>query len=285
MKKLFLSHRVLWTIIASVLLTSAATAQVKYKLTRMPDNATYMVSLVSEATWLFPQNVTTTAQVSLRLPNNTHFIAGRITSLVPDTRWIDNSYLEKPTGDANSNYILISQQNVGTKALTFEAGKELPLFTFQNIGTTCFGSVELADNNSEAVKSVVANGLNVGQHISTLGAGGEAYTGNIDGGKVLCQGTTSTLDADAPLSITRGFPIPASTDLTIEWQLATDKLDNLQLIVTNALGETLLSQNLTPSKGLQTTKVDVKSWAEGVCFFRLTSKQGVSKVKSFVVVH
>lgn len=279
MKKLFLS------IIASVLLTSAATAQVKYKLTRMPDNATYMVSLVSDATWLFPQNVTTTAQVSLRLPNNTHFIAGRITSLVPDTRWVDNSYLEKPTGDANSNYILISQQNVGTKALSFEAGKELPLFTFQNIGTTCFGSVELANNNSEAVKSVVANGLNVGQHISTLGAGGEAYTGNVDGGRVVCQGTTSTLDADTPLSITRGFPIPASTDLNIEWQLATDKLDNLKLTVTNALGETLLSQSLIPTKGLQTTKVDVKSWAEGVYFFRLTSKQGISKAKSFVVVH
>jgi hypothetical protein len=280
MKKLILS------LIASAALTSAVTAQVKYKLTRLPDNATYMVSMMSDATWMFPQNVTTTAQVSLRLPSNSHFIAGHITSLVPETRWIDNSYLERPVGDANANYILFGLQNIGTQAFTFESGREVPLFTFQNIGTTCFGSIELTDNSKSETNAVVAGGYNIGQHIATLGAQGEAFTGNVEGSRVVCQGTsTGTTDLEGPLSISKGFPIPASTDLTVECQINNAKLENLKLEVTNALGETMATKDLKATSGIQQSKFDVSNWAEGVYFFRLIGSTGVSKVKTFAVVH
>ena len=226
----------------------------------MSDNTTYMVSLVSDATWTFLNNVTTTAQVSMRLAPNAHFIAERITSLVPDTKWIDNSYLERPTGDVQSNYIPFALQSVGTKALTFEAGRELPLFTFQNIGTSCFGSIELTNNNSATTKSVVANGHNIGQHIATLGAGGESFVSNMDSGSVLCQGTaTSTVETEPLFNITKAYPIPTPVELTIEWQLADTKLDNFQLIVTNVLGETLLVRDLRPSKGVQAAKIGVEA--------------------------
>ena len=280
MKKLILS------LIASAALTSAITAQVKFKLTRMNDNQSYMVSMVSDATWMFPQNVTTTAQVSLRLPSNAHFIAGDITSLVPETRWVDNSYLEKPVGDASSNYILFGLQNIGTPAFSYEAGKELPLFTFRNIGTTCFGSIELTDNSLETTNAVVLGGYNIGQHIGTVGAQGEAFTSNMANSRVVCQGTTTgAQDLDAPLSISKGFPIPASTDLTVEWQLNNPKLENLKLEVTNAVGQVVETKALAQGTGLQTTKFEVKDWAEGVYFFRLTSNAGVSSPKSFVVAH
>jgi hypothetical protein len=273
------------TIIAFAALTSVLSAQVKYKLTRMTDNATYMVSMVPDATWMFPQNVTTTAQVSLRLPSNSHFIAGHITSLVPETRWIDNSYLERPVGDANANYILFGLQNIGTQAFSYEAGKELPLFTFQNIGTTCFGSIELTDNSKPETNAVVAGGYNVGQHIATLGAQGEAFTGNVEGSRVVCQGTsTGTSDLEGPLSISKGFPIPASTELTIEYQINNAKLENLKLEVTNVLGETITTQDVKATNGVQQAKFDVSTWAEGVYFFRLTSKKGVSKAKSFSII-
>ncbi len=280
MKKITLS------IAALALLTTVATAQVKYKLTRMADNLTYMVSIVPDATWLFPQNVTTTAQVGLRVPKSAHFIAGRITSLVADTKWVDNSYLETPTGDANNNYVLFSLQTIGTKAFTFDNGRELPLFSFQNIGTTCFGSIELVDNSAEVTKNVVAGGFNVGQHITTLGAAGEAFTGLVEGGKVQCQGTTSTQDLDkAPLSITNVYPTPASTEVNLEWQLADTKMSNLDLIITNAIGETIYTQPLTPSKGFEKRTIDVRTYAEGMYFLRLKSDVGVSKTKTFVVMH
>jgi hypothetical protein len=273
------------TLSAIALLSSISEAQVKYKLTRLPDNLTYQVSLVSEATWLFPQNVTTTAQVTLRLPSNAHFIAGRIKSLVPETNWSDNVYLESPKGDKNNTYVSFNLQSVGTKAFTFEAGKELPLFTFQNIGTSCFGSLELVDNNSDITKAIVKGGYNVGQHISTLGANGEAFSG-LGENKVACQGTTTVQDLEnSPLSITKAFPIPASSELNVEWQVADPSDDDVQLQVQNILGENIVTIPLKNTKLMQTTKIDVRNWAEGVYSFRLVSGNKVSKGKNFAVVH
>jgi hypothetical protein len=270
---------------AIALISTIAEAQVKYKLTRLPDNLTYQVSLVSEATWSFPQNVTTTAQVTLRLPSNAHFIAGRIKSLVPETNWSDNVYLESPKGDKNNTYVSFNLQSMGTKAFTFEAGKELPLFTFQNIGTSCFGSLELVDNNSDITKAVVKGGYNVEQHISTLGANGEAFSGLIEN-KVACQGTTTVQDLEnSPLSITKAFPIPASSELNVEWQVADPSVDNVQLQVQNILGENIVTIPLKNTKTMQTTKIDVRNWAEGVFSFRLVSGNRVSKAKNFAVVH
>lgn len=280
MKKLILS------IIATAALTTAANAQVKYKLTRMADNITYVVSLVPDATWTFPQNVVPTAQVAMRLPSDAHFIAGHITSLVADTKWLDNAYVETPVGDKNSNYVLFNLQTVGTKALTFESGRELPLFSFQNIGTSCFGGIELVNNNSAATKSVVANGFNIGQHISTLGAGGEAFTGIEGTGNAQCPNVTPSQDLDnTPLSIARAFPSPANQELNIEWQLTDSQLKQLTLEVTNALGEMVYNIGLTPSKALQTQSIDVKEWAQGMYFLRLSSDKNVSRTKAFVVMH
>ena len=279
--------KLMFSIAIASLLSSVMTAQVKYKITRQADNITYIVSLVPDATWLFPQNVTTTAQVAVKLPNSAHFIAGRITSLVADTKWVDNAYIETPVGDANSNYVLFNLQTMGTKALSFESGRELPLFSFQNIGTSCFGQVELVDNNSATTKAVVAGGFNVGQHIATLGAQGEAYTGIEGSGKALCAGVVSGSQDlnDTPLSITRAFPTPANIELYVEWQLADANVKQLKLDVTNTLGETVYSIGLTPSKTLQKQQLDVKTYAEGMYFLRLTSDTGVSKTKTFVVMH
>lgn len=266
-------------------MTTFLHAQVKYKLTRLSDNITYQISLVSEATWAFPKNVTTTAQVTFRIPSNAHFIAGRIKSLVPETTWTDNAYLDKPNGDKNYNYITFNLQTIGTKALTFEAGKELPLFTFQNIGTSCFGTLELVDNNAASTKAVVAGGYNVGQHISTLGANGEAFSGLADS-KVECQGVTSVKDLEnSPLSISKAFPVPASTEINIEWQISDTKVEDVQLVVQNVLGETITTIHLKNTKTIQTTKIDVHQWAEGVYNFRLISGKKVSKGKTFAVIH
>jgi hypothetical protein len=273
-------------IMAATLFASAAMAQVKYKLTRQADNQTYMVSMVPEVTWTFPKSITLNAQVAVKVPASAHFIAGRITSLVAETRWLDNAYVEKPNGDKNSNYVLFNLQTQGTKDFTFDNSREVPLFTFQNIGTTCFGNLELVDNTAATTKAVVASGFNVTQSFATMGADGEAFAGIVGNSQVGCSGTTSVQDgADAPLSILKAFPIPAKTDLTVQWQLADEKVENLKLEVTNELGQVVSIQGLTAAKGIQTTEIDVQDWAEGVYFFRLVSKNGASKAQSFVVMH
>jgi Secretion system C-terminal sorting domain len=271
---------------AAALFSNTALAQVKYKLTRLADNQTYQVGMIPDVTWSYPMNVTLTAQVGIKVPASAHFIAGRITNLVQNTRWLDNTYIEKPDGDKNNTYVLFNLQTQGTKALTFNNSEEVPLFTFQNIGTSCFGTIELVDNNNNATKSVVANGFNVGQSFTTMGANGEAYTGNAGTTTVGCPNSTSAQDLEnTPLSIARVFPAPASTELTVEFKLEDDKLEKLNLEVSNATGQVVFTEKLTVSKSLQTQKLTVKSWAEGMYYLRLVSEKGVSKTKTFVVVH
>jgi Secretion system C-terminal sorting domain len=266
-------------------ISSAVQAQIQYKLTRLPDNVTYMVSILPQTTWTFPQNVVTTAQVTVRVPVNARFIAGRIASLVPETRWTDNAYLEHPVGDASHNYITFNLQTIGTKAFTFETGRELPLFTFQNIGNSCFGTMELVDNQSIATKSVVAGGYNIGQHIGTLGAGGEAFVNNVNIG-VNCESATKNEDLNANLfKIAKIYPVPATTELSVEWQ-GTDKMaENVYLIVHNVLGEVVFKQNVKNTKTLQINKIDVSKWIDGMYTLQLQSQKNVSVARTFVVYH
>jgi hypothetical protein len=278
MKKIILSLIVFATF-------SSVNAQIQYKLTRLPDNVTYMVSIVPQATWSFPKNVVTTAQVTVRVPVNSRFIAGRITTLVPTTQWMDNAYLEHPVGDVTHNYITFNLQTIGTKAFTFESGRELPLFTFQNIGTSCFGTMELVDNQSVTTKAVIAGGYNVGQHIGTLGAGGEAFLNNINA-IVNCENGTKNEDLNAGIfKITKLYPVPAQSELQVEWQASDKMAENVYLIVHNVLGAVVFKQLVKNTKTLQINKFDVSKWSDGMYTLQLQSNKSISIAKTFVVYH
>jgi hypothetical protein len=56
-------------------------AQVKFKLTRQEDRKTYIVSMISEETYEGNQNITGTAQVTLRIEGTADFLIREITSL------------------------------------------------------------------------------------------------------------------------------------------------------------------------------------------------------------
>jgi hypothetical protein len=275
----------LLSILITIATLSTAKAQIQYKLTRLPDNATYMVSLIPQSTWIFPQNVVTTAQVTIRVPVNSRFIAGRITSLIPTTQWMDNAYLEHPVGDITHNYITFNLQTVGSKAFTFESGRELPIFTFQNIGTSCFGTMELIDNQSITTKAVIAGGYNVGQHIGTLGANGEAFLNNINIG-VNCENATKNEDLNASIfKISKLYPVPAHSELQVEWQSEDKMAENVSLIVHNILGEVVFKQTVKNTKTLQINKIDVSKWTDGMYTLQLQSHKSISIAKTFVVYH
>ena len=72
--------KILLGILACGCLTKSI-AQVNFQLDLMADRKTYVVSMVATETWAYPQNITGTAQVTVRIPANTRFTAGRITSL------------------------------------------------------------------------------------------------------------------------------------------------------------------------------------------------------------
>jgi Secretion system C-terminal sorting domain len=174
------------------------------------------------------------------------------------------------------NYITFNLQTIGTKAFTFESGRELPLFTFQNIGTSCFGTMELVDNLSNSTKAVITGGYNIGQHIGTLGAGGEAFVNNVNS-VVRCENTSKNEDLNTDIfKITKLYPVPAQSELQIEW-LSNDKMpENVVLEVHNVLGEIVFKQFIKNTKTLQINKIDVSKWTDGMYTLQLQSNQNIS---------
>ena len=146
--------------------------------------------------------------------------------------------------------------------------------------------MELVDNQLASTKAVVKGGYNVGQHIAILGAGGEAFSGIAANSVVECgEVTTAVKDVVADGAILDAYPVPASTFLTVDWQLnkltVTDKCD---LVITNAIGEEVAIKVLKIAQGKQTINFDVSTLSAGAYHLRLSTSNGMSKAHSFVVM-
>jgi hypothetical protein len=145
--------------------------------------------------------------------------------------------------------------------------------------------MELVDNQSITTKAVIAGGYNIGQHIGTLGAGGEAFLNNVNIG-VNCESGTKNEDLNLDIfKISKLYPVPAQSELQVEWQ-ATDKMaENVYLTVHNILGEAVFKQSIKNTKTLQINKIDVSKWIDGMYTLQLQSNNIISIAKTFVVYH
>ncbi|NUO01810.1 MAG: S8 family serine peptidase [Saprospiraceae bacterium] len=71
-----------------------------------------------------------------------------------------------------------------------------------------------------------------------------------------------------PLALTKAYPNPVSSDLTLEYE-APD-FEAVDLRVFNALGQLVFSDDILPARfGPKVYQVDVRDWATGVYFFTL----------------
>jgi Secretion system C-terminal sorting domain len=264
-----------------------ATAQVSFQLALMADQKTYLVSMTPAETWVYPKNITGTAQVTVRIPANVRFTAGNITSLQAGVKWLDNARIETPTSDPMHDYVSFSLTTMATKNIPYTQGVETPLFTFTNIQNDCVGKVELIDNNDAVVSKVTAEGFNVKNHLSTLATkGGEAFTG-IQGSRIAdCTASTATLDLNKDLSILNAYPVPATDLLTIEWTSRAVDAQNTVLIATDILGQEVFNKKIDPLsiKGnLNKIEVDVVEWASGLYLFHFVNDKGVSVTQKVLV--
>lgn len=181
-------------------------AQVKFKLTRSGP-ALYTVSMVAEKSLTSRQAVTGTMQVSLKVKSSEGFVLADIVSLQPDVEWDNGSVLKSPDGARDYDYISLAMRSIATKSLPYEAGREVPLFTFRNSGTPV-SSVQLLNNATEPLVKARQNRFNVRNQISVLGFGPiNAYTGNL--------GDISP--ASQQLIIKQLFPNPATNRVTLVW--------------------------------------------------------------------
>jgi len=199
-------HKILFVALLLSGLSPVVRAQVKFKLSRSGP-ALYKVSLVADKSLTSRQAITGTMQVSLKVKSSEGFTLSDIVSLQPDVEWDNGSVVKSPDGARDYDYISLAMRSIGTKVLPYEAGLEVPLFTFRTSGVPV-ASVQLIDNESDPLVKTRQNRFNVRNHISVLGFGPiNAYTGNIrDDSKTSQQVILRQL-----------FPNPATTRVTVIW--------------------------------------------------------------------
>lgn len=199
-------RKILSAFLVLACLSPVVQAQVKFKLTRTGP-ALYTVSLVPEKTLTSRQAITGTMQVSLKVKSSEGFVLADIVSLHPEIEWDNGSVLKSPDGARDYDYISLAMKSIATKSIQYEAGREIPLFTFRNSGTPVT-SVQLLDNGSEPLVKAYQNRFNIRNQISVLGFGPiNAYTGNVGD-----KSPTGQL-----VSIRQLFPNPATTQVTVTW--------------------------------------------------------------------
>lgn len=265
-------------------LTLCAEAQVKLQLSLLPDEKTYLVSMVPDKTLTYPMNITGTAQVTIKYPAINRFFATNLRSLISNVKWEDNAYITDLKTSKGFNFISFGMRSQGTSAISYDEGKEIPLFTFTN-HYGCAGEVTLVDNKTSDLKGDESQTYNIGNHWSVLANTNEAYTGNLQA-SVNCDRNVVNMrgDKESLFSALTAYPIPVSHELTIRTRTSLDKIENInRLTVFNALGQEVASQAVSLKVGEQEMTLDVSNLTEGLYMFQFNGGVLSSKSYRFVV--
>ena len=274
MKKIILS-----TILFAAFFSSV-NAQVKFKIDWLEAEQAYQVSLVSEATWNVPMNITSSGQVSLKAPAGGLDVYN-LNSLQNDVTWelsaVDGTPAEAPEHD----YISIGLASMGTNGIVYESGKEIPLFTFQN-AADCQGAVELVDNETDVFMPPNSHKSNIGNQLTVLGAGGNAYTGFIGEGKAVCSFVSAAKEEVAHNKITI-YPTNVTDDLNIEMDWKNEAVD-VTVRVFGANGKQAFSKTVSVQKGANHFRLDAGSLRGGVYSVKIESENMEKTAGRFVKI-
>ena len=214
---------------------------IEYKLVYNAALNRYEVWMRSTATPGAPKT-TSTAQVTIKAPHivgSGIFTPTNLTAQVANTSWAIDSRTDGPAADTSADYLSFSLDfpTGNHKAINWQAGQEILMFTFQN-GGICAGAVSLMENSDPF--NVAPN--NPGQQIDVLALGsdpGNDFLGNYNLGQGDCDRdgdgvvNSSDLDDDGDglLDVTEGTgdtdgdSIPDSLDLDSDGDGILDNIE------------------------------------------------------------
>lgn len=259
------------------LLLGFVQAQVKFGLSLLPDQETYLLSLKSEKSWSAPLNITGAVQIVVKVPATTAFTVGKIQSLIPGLSWSDNALVLQPSAAPEYNFICFVLNEQGAKNIPYQDGVEVPLFTFKNLEPGRTAKLELTLNDDPLVQRVVRlDHINITQNITVLGANGNAFTG-IFGEQ---SNTTTALPQVDILEKLRVFPVPARDFVQLNWESSAIKADQPKLLqVFSTTGSLIATYTLHQQVGQQQLRIDVSAWPAGLYAFKVRADSG--KLQSF----
>jgi len=249
-----------------VLLTFCiTTAQVQFKLTMLEDGETYQVSMIPQKSWAHPYNITSTAQVTVKVPSNS-FEVDDLKSLQLGVDWQSNSRSESPVEALGTDYISFGLGSLGTVDLSYEAGVEMPLFSFKN-ALPCSGSVSLMNNEDDPFMAPNSRNANVGNSITIFGARGEAYVGNITENSVVpCQTESITTSIESNEDVAekaKVYPNPAINEVFVDLSWTNGKTEG-DFVILDATGRTIKRQAITLIDGFNQVPLSVEQLTVGL---------------------
>ena len=136
------------------------------------ENGVYTISILSDTTLAFPGNITSTAQIVIKVPTG-GFTIDNLTNLISGVVFSDNSRSDAPIEAPEFDYISFGLDTRGTREITYEKGQKVPLFSFTNSGTCTDGAVTLMNNTTDPFLNNSSN-ANVNQQITVSGLGSDA---------------------------------------------------------------------------------------------------------------
>lgn len=162
-------------------------------------------------------NALTSAQVTIKAPlmaDAAAFTPSDIKSAFPGLTWNNNSSVDGPKEDSNASYLSFTPAISNAKAIEWQAGKEIEVFSFANKGA-CLGSVSLLENSTDAFNQPPESpdnsvGTNPGNSIVNLGWGSmdaDSYAGN--------YGCPATCTTDSPPKDTDGDGLTDAEETTL----------------------------------------------------------------------
>ena len=132
------------------------------------DNGDLVVSMIPDTTWEFPNNVVSTAQVTLKAPKGQLEI-GEINNLLENVIFFVIGTDAEPVEAPDFDYISIALGSQGTAGIAFRKGEKIDLFSFNNLQTCDNGRITLMDNFTDRFFPPNEEDANVGQQLTVAG--------------------------------------------------------------------------------------------------------------------
>lgn len=254
-------------LLAFLFTAASVNAQVKFKIGFDFDTERYIVSVVPQATYVEPQNITGTGQVTIKVPAN-EFIAVDIENLLVGMVWEANSKNESPQEAPEYDYISFALQMDGLGYPEYEAGVELPIFSFQN-AYGCTGEIQLVDNQADPFMPPNSENANIGNSLTILGAGGESYNGLYNGGKISCDPSNPTTTAEEyGFSEFKVYPNPSTefVNVDIQWE---GEAQEAMIQMVDPAGKLILAEPMNVANGKNTKRLLIDNYPSGSYFLYL----------------
>jgi len=246
-------------------------AQVQFRLDYEKTSNKYVVSLVPQATYKMPGNLTGASQVTVKAPTGL-FFPKEVTGLYPGIEWDYNSRSNAPVEAPDFDYISFALRNSGLLHLPYVEGIAIPVLSFKN-EFGCSAPIQLINNQDDPFMPPNSEMANVGQSIAVYRYGHNAYGGiHNKHGVADCQESyTHTHDSDELISKFDLYPIPAEHEifLEFEWNYPSEKVS---AEIVDVLGRRMSVKSIELISGQNLHAFRIQQLAAGSYFLKLNGE-------------